>query len=165
MGLCRSLSRKTGKNVLVRFSKLQFNCPEVHDSWKNIAFGNLLIFFSNSDPEKILYERFVVVFRQLRQNSNPIVHRHILNKKGSLFAQNPFFSYLRTLTDAFLNTQRKHFCQFCQYGIQRIQKNDWMKFLSYKELELFYHLRTLNEKSLEFLPETSSQLSKLFLGV
>ena len=30
---------------------------------------------------------------------------------------------------------------------------------------MFHHLRTLNEKSLEFLPETSSQLSKLFLGV
>ena len=28
---------------------------------------------------------------------------------------------------------KKTFWQFCQYGFQRIQRNDWMKFLSYKE--------------------------------
>ena len=44
LGLCRSLFRKIGKNDLVGCSKRQFNCPEMHDSWKNIAFGNL--FFS-----------------------------------------------------------------------------------------------------------------------
>ena len=62
------------------------------------------------------------------------------------------FFRLRNLTDAILNIKRKLFCQFCQYGFQRIQRNDWMKFLSYKELELFYHFWNLNEKSLEFLP-------------
>ena len=64
-----------------------------------------------------------------------------------------YFSRLGTLTDAFLNIQRKLFCQFCQNGIQRIQRNDWTKLLSYKELELLYHFWTLNEKYLEFFPE------------
>ena len=91
LSLCRSLFRKIGKNVLVRCSNPQFNCPEVHDSWKNIAFGKLLIFFSNSDLEQILYESSVATFRQLRQNSNPSVHRNILHKKCSLFDQNHFF--------------------------------------------------------------------------
>ena len=44
LGLCRSFFRKIGKNVLVRCSKPQFNFPEVHDSWKNLALGKLLIF-------------------------------------------------------------------------------------------------------------------------
>ena len=35
LGLCRSLFRKIGRNVLIRCSKPQFNCPEVLDSWKN----------------------------------------------------------------------------------------------------------------------------------
>ena len=69
------------------------------------------------------------------------------------FWSKPIFSRLRILTDAFLNIQRKLFCQFCQYGIQRIHRNDWMKFLSNKELELFYRFRTLNEKSPQLLPE------------
>ena len=68
------------------------------------------------------------------------------------FWSKPFFSRLRTLTDAFLKIQRKLFCQFCQYGIQRIQRNDWIKLLSYKELKLFYHFRTLNEKSPQLPP-------------
>ena len=68
------------------------------------------------------------------------------------FWSKPFFSCLRTFTDAFLNIQRKLFCQFCQKGIQRIQRNDWIKLFSYKELEVFYQFRTLNEKSPELLP-------------
>ena len=82
-----------------------------------------------------------------------------------LFLTDTNFFRLRTLIDAILNIQGKLICQFCQHGFQRIQRNDWMKFLSYKELELFYRFWTLNEKSLEFLPETSSQLSKLYLRV
>ena len=68
------------------------------------------------------------------------------------FWSEPFFCCLRTFTDAFLNIHRRLFCQFCHYGIQRIQRNDWIKLLSYKELELFYHFRTLNEKSPQLLP-------------
>ena len=68
------------------------------------------------------------------------------------FWSKPFFSCSRTFTDAFLNIQRKLIGQFCQYVIQRIQKNDWIKLLSYKELELFHHFRTLNEKSPQLLP-------------
>ena len=74
-------------------------------------------------------------------------------RKMFSFWSKPIFSRLRILTDAFLNIQRKLFCQFCQYGIQRIHRNDWMKFLSNKELELFYRFRTLNEKSPQLLPE------------
>ena len=70
-----------------------------------------------------------------------------------LFLTDANFFRLLTLTDAILNIQRKLFFQFCQYGFQGIQRNDWMKFLSYKELELFYHFWTLNKKSLEFLSE------------
>ena len=81
------------------------------------------------------------------------------------FWAKPFFSSLRTLTDALWNNQRNLFCQFCQYGIQRVQRNNWVKCFSYEESELFYRFWTLNEKSLEFLPETSSQLSKLYLRV
>ena len=44
LGLCRCLFRKIGKNIFVRPSKLQFNSPEVHNSWEQTAFGNLLIF-------------------------------------------------------------------------------------------------------------------------
>ena len=129
---------------------------------KNCFFENV-DFFAHSDLEQILYESFVATFRQLTQNSNPSVHRNILNKKYSPFDQN-HFSCLRTFTDAYLNIQRKVFCQFCQYGIQRIQRNDWMKFLSYKELKLFYHFWTLNEKSLEFLPENFVTVVKIVLA-
>ena len=101
-------------------------------------------------------------FRQHRENSNPSVHRNILNKKCSLFDQNRFCC-LRTFTDAFLNIQRKLFCQFCQYDIQRIQRNDWIKLLSYKELELFYHFRTLNEKSPPLLPGNFVKVVKIVL--
>ena len=69
------------------------------------------------------------------------------------FWRKPFFSRLRTLIEVFPNIQTKLFYQFCQYGIQRIQRNDWMKFLSYQKLELFYHFWTWNERSTEFLPE------------
>ena len=74
-------------------------------------------------------------------------------RNNVLFLTDTKLFRLRTLTDAIWNIQRKLFCQFCQYGIQRIQRIDWMKFFSYKELELFYHFWTLNEKSVEFLPE------------
>ena len=76
----------------------------------------------------------------------------------------PFFSQLRTLTAAFLNFQWKLFCQFWQYGIQNIQRNDWMKLLSYKKFELFYHFRTLNGKFLEFLPENFISVVEIVLG-
>ena len=118
-----------------------------------ICFFENVDFLSNSDLEQILFESFAATFRQLRENCNPSVHRNILNKNIVLFLTVTKFFRLRTLTDATLNNQRKLFCQFCQYGIQRIQRIDWMKFLSYKELELFYHFWTLNEKTLEFLPE------------
>ena len=84
--------------------------------------------------------------------------------KNVLFLSDTKFSRLRTSTDAILNSQRKFFCQFCQYGIQRIQRNGWMKFLSYKEMELFYHLWTLNEKSLEFLPENFVTVVQIVLA-
>ena len=64
MGLCRSLFRKIGKIFLVRCSKPQFSCPEVHDSWKNFAFGNLLIFFQN----RIWSKSCMKVFWQLSDN-------------------------------------------------------------------------------------------------
>ena len=116
------------------------------------CFRNFVDFFSNSRLEQILFESFVAIFRQHRENSNPSVHRNILKKKFSFWSK-PFFSCLRTFTDAILNIQRKRFCQFRQYGIQRIQRNDWIKRFSYKELELFYHFRILNEKSPQLLPE------------
>ena len=112
LGLCRSLFRKIVKNVLVRCSKPQFNCPEVHNSWKNIAFGNLLIFFSNSDLEQILYESFVATFRHLRQNYNPSVHRNILNKKCSLFDQNHFFLVYRRFLMQFWTFKENYFVSF-----------------------------------------------------
>ena len=164
MGFCRCLFRKIGKNVLVRCSKPQFICPEVHHSWKNIAFGKLLIF----SRIRIWSKSCMKVLWQLSDNLDKIaiqVSTETFWTKNVLFLIKTIFSCLRGFTDAFLNVQRKLFCQFCQNGIKHTQRNDWMKFLSYKEVELFYHLRTLNEKSLEFLPETSSQLSKLFLGV
>ena len=162
LGLCRSLFRKIGKNILVRGSKPQFNCPEVHDSWKNIAFGNLCIFFSNWDLEQILYESFVATFRQLRQNSNPSVHRNILNKKCSLFDQNYIFLVYGSHWCNF-EPPKKTILSICQFGIQRIQRNDWMKFLSHKELELFYHFRALNGKSPQLLPENFVTVVKYVL--
>ena len=85
-------------------------------------------------------------------------------RKNVLFLTDTKFSRLRTSTDAFLNSQRNFFCQFCQYGIQRIQRNGWMKFLSYKEMELFYHLWNLNEKSLKFLPENFVTVVQIVLA-
>ena len=79
------------------------------------------------------------------------------------FRSKLYFSRLRTLTDAFLNIQRKQFCPFCQNGIQRIQRNDRNKLLSYKELELFYHFRSLNEKSPQLLPENFVTVVKIVL--
>ena len=75
-----------------------------------------------------------------------------------------FFS-LRTLTDAILNIQRKLFCQFCQYGNQRIQRNDWMKFLPYKQFELFHISGLWMKNLLSACRKTLSQMSKLFLRV
>ena len=62
LGLCRCLFRKIGKNVFVRYSKPQFNCPEVHNSWEKTAFGTLVIFsqirvWSNSCL-KVLWQFF-----------------------------------------------------------------------------------------------------------
>ena len=79
------------------------------------------------------------------------------------FWSKPFLSCLRTFADAFLNIQRKLFSQFCQYGIQRNQRNDWIKLLSYKELELFYHFRTLNEKPPQLLPGSFVTLVEILL--
>ena len=89
-------------------------------------------------------------------------HKHSEQKAFSFWSK-PFFPCLRTFTDGFLNIQRKLFCQFCQYGFQCIQRNDWMKFLSYKDLELFYHLRTLNEKSPQLLPGNFVTVVKIVL--
>ena len=116
------------------------------------CFRKFVDFFSNSRLEQILFKSFVAIFRQHRENSNPSVHRNILKKMFSFWSK-LFFSCLRTFTVAILNIQRKRFCQFRQYGIQRIQRNDWIKRFSYKELELFYHFRILNEKSPQLLPE------------
>ena len=150
-GYCRKFFRIFSRNVLARCSKLHFKCPEEHDSWKKLLFENV-DFFSNSDLEQILYESFVATLRQLRDHYNPSVHRNILNKYCSLFDLYQFFSFM-DIDRCNFEHSKKTICQFCQYGIQRIQRIDWMKFLSYKELELFYHFWTLNEKSLEFLPE------------
>ena len=59
---------------------------------KSCFFENI-DFFSISNLEHFLYESFVATFRQLRQNSNPKVHRNILNKKYSLFDQNHFLLF------------------------------------------------------------------------
>ena len=98
---------------------------------------------------------FLKVLRQHRQLREIAIQvsTETFWRKNVLFLTDTKLFRLRTLTDAILNIQRKLFCQLCQYGIQRIQRNDWMKFLSYKQLELFYHFWTLNEKPLDFLPE------------
>ena len=95
MGLCRSLFRKIGKNVLVRCSKPQFSCPEVHDSWKNFAFGNLLIFFQN----RIWSKSCMKVFWQLSDNFDKTaiqVSTETFWTKMFSFWSKPFFSCLRT---------------------------------------------------------------------
>ena len=43
---------------------------------------------------------------------------------------------------------------FVENCIQRIQRNHLLKILRLKNLELFYHFRILNKKTLEFLPES-----------
>ena len=110
--MCLWVSAEVYSGYLGRCSKPQFNCPEVHDSWKNIAFGNLLIFFSNSDLEQILYESFVAAFRQLRQNSNPSVHRNILNKKCSPFDQNYIFLVYGLSVMHFWTSKENNFVRF-----------------------------------------------------
>ena len=89
LGLCRSVFRKIGRNVLVRCSKLHFNCPEEHDSWKKTAYRKS--FFTKMDIEQTFCESFAATFRQLWENCNLSVHRNILKEKCSLFVRNLFF--------------------------------------------------------------------------
>ena len=116
------------------------------------AFLKMLIFsqirISNKSCLKVLRQLFDSLEKTAIQLSTETFWRN-----NVLFLTDTKFYHLRTLTDAIVNIQRKLFRQFCRYGIQPIQINDCMKFLSYKELELFYHFWTLNEKSLEFLRE------------
>ena len=83
-----------GRNFLARCSKLHFNCPEEHDSWrKKLFFVKCWFFFSFSDLEQIFFESFAETFRQLRENCNLSVHRNILKEKCFLFWQIFFFSF------------------------------------------------------------------------
>ena len=149
---------------MVRCSKPQFNCPEVHDSWKNIAFGKLFIFSQN----RIWSKSCMKVLWQLSGNLDKIA---IQVSTETFWTKNVLF-LIKTIFFLFTDS---HWCVFedpkktilsvlsirhSTYPEERLNE-----ILSYKELELFYHLRTLNEKSLEFLPETSSQLSKVYLRV
>ena len=127
------------------------------------AFLKMLIF----SQIRIWSKSCMKVLRQFSDNLDKIaiqVSTETFWRNNVLFLTNTKFFRLRTLTDAILNIQRKLFCQFCQYGIQRIQRNDWMKFLSYKELELFYQFWTLNEKSLDFLPENFVTVVKIVVA-
>ena len=116
------------------------------------AFLKMLIFsqirISNKSCLKVLRQLFDSLEKTAIQLSTETFWWN-----NVLFLTDTKFYRLLTLTDAIVNIQRKLFRQFCQNGIQPIQSNDCMKFLSYKELELFYHFWTLNEKSLEFLRE------------
>ena len=93
MGLSRSLFRKIGINALVKCSKPQFNCPEVHDSWKNIAFGTLLIF----SQIRIWSKSCMKVLWQLSDNLDKIaiqVSTETFWTKNVLFLiRNIFFSF------------------------------------------------------------------------
>ena len=127
------------------------------------AFLKLLIFYQfriwNKSCLKVLRQLFVSLEIITIQVSTESFWR-----KNVLFLTDTKFFRLRTLTDEFLNILRKLFCQFCQYGIQRIQRNDWTKLFSYKELGWFYHFWTLNEKSLEFFPENFVTVVQIVLA-
>ena len=126
------------------------------------CFWKRLMFFKFGPGANVSW-KICVNHRQLREIAIQ-VSTETFWRNYVLFLTDTKFFRLRTLTDAILNIQRKLFCQFCQYGIQRIQRNDWMKFLSYKELELFYQFWTLNEKSLDFLPENFVTVVKIVLA-
>ena len=119
---------------------------------KKTVFGKCWIFLKFG-PRAILFRKFCGNFSTAEKKLQSKCPQKHFEKKMFSFWRKPFFSRLGTLTEVFSNFQTKLFCQFCQYGIQRIQTNEWMKLLSYKKLELFYHFWTWNERSTEFLPE------------
>ena len=132
--------------------KTAFQLPWGAQILKKNCFWKMLIFFQLRTWSK----SFSKVLRQLFDGLEKITIQPSTEtfwRRKVLVLTETIFFRLRTLTEAFPNIQTKLFYQFCQYGIQRIQRNDWMKFLSYQKLELFYHFWTWNERSTEFLPE------------
>ena len=57
------------------------------------------------------------------------------------------------------------FCQFCQNCIQRIQRNDLMKILPFKNLEFYTSSGLWLKSLLTSCWKTSARLSKLYFGV
>ena len=130
---------------------------------KKTAFGKSWFFFKFGSRTNLVW-KFCGNFSQVQRKLQSKCPQKQFEEIMFLFWPKPLFSHLRTLTAAFLNFRRKLFCQFCQYGIQRIQRNDWVKLLSYKKLELFYHFWTLIENSLEILPKNFVTVVENVLG-
>ena len=115
-GLYSNFFRKTCRNVVARWSKLLFSCPEQHKSWKKLLFGKCW-FFSNSDLEHILFESFAATFRQLRENCNPGFHRNFLNNKCFLFDRNHSFFVQRLRARHFPNFKQNYSISFVKTAL------------------------------------------------
>ena len=74
--------------------------------------------------------------------------------RGKIFSGRKSFFFVWGLWPRkFRNLRQNNFVSFVENCIQLIQRNDLMKILSFKNLELLYQFRTLNKKSPDFLLE------------
>ena len=111
------------------------------NSWFFFRCGHGLEFFE-SLPE---------IFCRISEKCNLRVHIYILRTSFLFFDTSLFFLVCGLRPRYFRTIRQNNLVFFVGNCIQLIQRNDLMKILSFKNLELFYHLRTLNEKSLAFL--------------
>ena len=93
LGLCRILSRKIGRNVLVRCSKPQFICPEVHGSCKKTASGNLLIFPQIRIWSKPCLKILRQLFDNLEKNAIQVSTGTFWTKNVLFLIKTNFFSF------------------------------------------------------------------------
>ena len=128
------------------------------------CYRKFVDFFSNSRLEQILFERFVAFFDNIEKTTIQVSTQAFWTKNVLFLIKTIFFLF----TDS-------HWCVFedpkktilsvlsIRHSTYPEERLDEISFLQW--IRIILQFRTLREKPLEFLPETSSQLSKLYLRV
>ena len=132
---------------------------------KKTFFCKVLIFFSFSDLEQIFFESFAETFRQLRENCNLSVHRNILKGKCFLFWQIFFFSFRDFERSIFELSDKIILSILSKTAINVSRWTICWKLLVSKTWNCSTSSGLWMENFLNSCQKTSSQLSKLFLGV
>ena len=128
------------------------------------CYRKFVDFFSNSHLEQILFERFVAFFDNIEKTAIQVSTQAFWTK-NVLFLIRPIFFLFTDFHWCIFEHSKKTILSVLsiQHSTYPGERLDEISFLQW--IRIILQFRTLREKPLEFLPETSSQLSKLYLRV